>query len=79
VTLPEIDLVHAVVAMTPARILRLLSDAATTGEAPVVNVHLCGGQVLGGHLVSVGADHGNEAVVLADPKTGWLRYAPRAC
>jgi hypothetical protein len=74
VTLSEKDLKDAVVAMTPARVLWLLAEGAAPGDEAVVNVHLSGGQVLGGTLVAVATDRGHDVVVLADPTTGRFGY-----
>jgi hypothetical protein len=41
----------------------------------LLTVYLAGGQVLGGGLVTVGANRGDDVVVLADPETGRLGYA----
>jgi hypothetical protein len=74
-TVPDGDLMRAVVAMTPARIIQSLFDVAAPADPAVVSLHLTGGQVLGGLLVSVGTDRGHEVAVLHDPHTGRLGYA----
>lgn len=66
---------EAVLALAPANVLRTLAGIATDGEAPVLAVHLSGGHVLAGDLVTVGTDRGSDVVVLADPETGRLGYA----
>lgn len=68
---------EAVVALSPASVLRLLADVASpaAGEPPTVSVHLAGGQVLDGALVRLGTDRGSEVAVLADPQRGRLSYA----
>jgi hypothetical protein len=70
-------LVKAAVALTPETVLRTLASAAAAGDTPpFLTVRLSGGHVLEGGLVTVGADRGSDVVVLADPKTGRLGYAP---
>jgi len=69
------DLLPAVAALAPATLLRRLAEAASTGEPAQVSVHLSGGQVLDGLLVRIGADRGQEVVVLADGREGRLGYA----
>jgi hypothetical protein len=66
-------LVKAAVPLAPETVLRTLASAA--GDAPpFLTVHLASGQVLGGALVTVGADRGSDVLVLADPETGRLGY-----
>jgi hypothetical protein len=72
VSAPEHGLSQVAVAMAPATLLRRLAEA---GEAPDVSVHLAGGTVLAGRLVRVGADHGQEVVLLAGERGGQLGYA----
>lgn len=72
--LPGKDLLHALAAMTPARVMEALCAAAGSGEHPAVGVHLSGGQIVGGLLVTVDTDRGHEVAVLADPESGSLFY-----
>jgi len=66
-------LVKAAVALAPETVLRTLASAG--GDAPpFLTLHLSGGHVLDGALVTVGADRGSDVVVLADPETGRLGY-----
>jgi hypothetical protein len=76
-TWAENGLMEALVPLSPASVLRLLADVATTaaGELPAVSVHLAGGQALDGALVGLGTDRGSEVAVLADPQRGRLSYA----
>jgi hypothetical protein len=74
-TVASTDMLHCLVAMTPARVLRLLSDAAGEGAGAAVSLHLTGGQTLTGRLVSETTDQGHEVAVLHDPQTGRLAYA----
>jgi hypothetical protein len=67
-------LLREAVAFAPTTVLRSLADVIGTGEWPEVSLYLLGGQVLGGVLVRVGADHGQDVVVLADPHTGRFGY-----
>jgi hypothetical protein len=67
-------LMRVAVALTPTTLLRRLADAASPGEPPEVSVHLSGGQVLDGLLVRIGSDHGQDVVLLVDPRGGQLRY-----
>jgi hypothetical protein len=57
-------------ALAPATVLRSLTGA---DESPEVIVHLSGGQLLTGRPVSIGADRGQDVVVLAH--AGRLGYA----
>ena len=67
-------LLKAALPLAPETVLRTLAEAA--GEVtPFLSVHLAGGHVLDGGLVTVGADRGGNVVVLADPETGRLGYA----
>ncbi len=66
---------QAAVALAPATLLRLLSDAAVAGEPAAVSIYLSGGQVLDGMPVRIGTDHGHEVVVLASAQGGQLGYA----
>jgi hypothetical protein len=72
---PDDPLVKAAVALAPETVLRALAGAGPGDVPPLLTVHLSGGQVLEGGLVTVGVDHGSEVVVLADPRTGRLGYA----
>lgn len=72
--LPEKDLLHALAAMTPARVLEALCGATGSGERAAVGVHLSSGQVVSGLLVTVDTDRGHEVAVLADPDSGSLLY-----
>ncbi len=71
-TASQNGLFRQVVALAPAAVLRSL--AAGSDEPPEVSVCLSSGQVLGGRLVRVGTDHGQEVAVLADARTGQLCY-----
>jgi hypothetical protein len=64
-------LLREAVALAPATVLRSLDG---TGERPEVSLYLLGGQVLSGVLVRIGADHGQDVVVLADPQTDRFGY-----
>jgi hypothetical protein len=66
-------LVKAAAPLAPETVLRTLAGAAGD-DPPFLTVHLAGGNVLGGGLVTVGADRGGDVVVLADPETGRLGY-----
>lgn len=68
---------NTAVPLTPVGVLRLLAgaDRAPGAEPPIVAVHVSGGATLSGALVAVGADAGNETLVLADRQTGRLGYA----
>jgi hypothetical protein len=79
-TWAENGLMEAVVPLSPASVLRLLADVATTtaGEPPTVSVYLAGGQVLDGALVRIGTDRGSEVAVLASAQRGRVSYAPVA-
>jgi hypothetical protein len=68
-------LVKAAVPLAPERVLRTLARVATDDSPPFVTVHLSGGHVLDGDLVTVGVDHGNDVVMLVNPQTGELGYA----
>lgn len=68
-------LVRAAVALTPETMLRALVDVGPGDVPPLLTVHLSGGHVLEGGLVTVGADRGSDVVVLADPQAGRLGYA----
>jgi hypothetical protein len=70
-TASQDGLFRQAVALTPAAVLRSL---AGSDEPPEVSVHLSGGQTLGGRLARVGADHGHEVVLLADPRSGQFGY-----
>jgi len=73
-TVPDKHLLDSVAAMTPGRILRLLYEAAGGSDGAAVAVHLLGGQVLTGRLISVATDQGHEVAVLYDPRIGSLGY-----
>jgi hypothetical protein len=75
VSLADDLLVKAAVALAPETVLRTLASAAGDDARPFLTVHLSGGHVLDGGLVTVGADRGSDVVVLADPQTGRLGYA----
>jgi hypothetical protein len=66
--------VKAAVALAPETVLRTLAGAAGDAAA-FLTVRLAGGHVLEGGLVTVGADRGDDVVVLADPESGRLGYA----
>ena len=68
-------LVKAAVPLAPGTVLRTLASAASDEDSPDLTIYLSSGHVLGGGLVTVGADHGSDVVVLADPDTGRLGYA----
>jgi hypothetical protein len=68
-------LVKAAVPLAPQAVLQTLASVAAGDTPPFLTVHLAGGHVLGGGLVTVGADRGSDVVVLADPETGRLGYA----
>lgn len=71
VSWPDDPLVKAAAPLAPETVLRTLAGAA--GDAPpFLTVHLSGGHVLGGGLVTVGADRGSDVVVLADLEAGRL-------
>ena len=76
--LPDKDLLHALAAMTPARVLEALCAATGSGEPAAVTVHLSSGQSVGGLVAAVGVDRGQQVAVLADPDTGGLSYVPAA-
>lgn len=76
--LPDKDLLHALAAMAPARVLEALCAATGSGQPAAVTVHLSSGQSLGGLVVAVGTDRGQQIAVLADPETGGLSYVPAA-
>jgi hypothetical protein len=60
--------------MSPETVLRTLADAV--GDTPpFLTIHLSGGHVVDGGLVTAGADRGSDVVVLADLEAGRLRYA----
>ena len=64
------------VPLAPETVLRALASAVGEDDASAyLTVHLTGGHVLGGGLVTVGADRGSDVAVLADPETGRLGYA----
>jgi hypothetical protein len=75
-TAPGDELSRAVAALAPAGVLRLLAQVVTgeADEPPMVTLHLSGGHVLDGALVRVGAERGDESVVLTDQQTGRLTY-----
>lgn len=60
--------------MTPARVLEVLCEAAGAGEPARVGLHISGGQVVSGQLITVASDRGHEVAVLAAPDTGALHY-----
>ena len=68
-------LVKAAVALAPETVLRTLASVPAGDVPPFLTVRLAGGHVLEGGLVTVGADRGDDVVVLADPQTGRLGYA----
>jgi hypothetical protein len=69
-------LVKAAVPLAPETVLRTLASVVGATDAPpFLTVHLSGGHVLEGGLVTVGADRGSDVVVLGDPETGRLGYA----
>lgn len=69
------SLVTAAVPLAPEMVLRTLAGVTGGDVPPLLTVRLSGGHVLGGHLVMVGADRGNDVVLLADPDTGHIGYA----
>jgi hypothetical protein len=69
-------LVKAAVPLAPETVLHALASVEPGDVPALLVVRLAGGHVLEGGLVTVGADRGNDVVVLADPRTGQLGYAP---
>jgi hypothetical protein len=69
-------LVKAAIPLAPETVLRTLASVGPGDVPPFLTVRLAGGHVLEGGLVTVGADRGSDVVVLADPQTGRLGYAP---
>jgi hypothetical protein len=66
-------LVKAAVALAPETVLRTLASVVGAADAPpFLTVHLSGGHVLEGGLITVGADRGSDVVVLGDPETDGL-------
>jgi hypothetical protein len=66
-------LVKAAVALAPEAVLRTLASAA--GDVPpYLALHLSGGHVIAGGLVTVGTDRGAGVAVLANPESGRLGY-----
>jgi len=66
-------LVKAAVPLAPETVLRTLAGVAAD-TPPFVTLHLSGGQILDGALVTLGADRARDVLVLADPETGRLGY-----
>lgn len=73
---PNDPLVKAAAPLAPETLLRTLAGVAAEDVPPFLTVYLSGGHVLGGGLITVGGERGNDVVVLADPETGRLGYAP---
>jgi hypothetical protein len=71
-TASQDGLFRQAVALAPAAVLRSL--ATGPDDPPEVSIYLSGGQVLGGRVVRIGTDHGQEVAVLVDPRTGQLGY-----
>jgi len=73
-TTPWDGLLREAAALVPATVLQSLADVVDTGERPEVSVYLSGGQVLNGVPARIGADRGQDVVVLADPQQGRFSY-----
>jgi hypothetical protein len=66
-------LVKAAVALAPEAVLRMLASAVADVR-PYLALHLSGGHVIAGGLVTVGTDRGAGVAVLANPESGQLGY-----